>query len=100
MFTEKFSVPTQNVFSDWKDLVAAGKLADAVVVSTQDKMHRDCAVALVDLGRENNFFKLKFNIYQDTISCLKSLWLPLLKIVSSLLKPWKETKSYLLLGTS
>lgn len=37
-------------FADWRDLVARGKIADAVVIATPDRQHRDPAVACAGLG--------------------------------------------------
>jgi predicted dehydrogenase len=39
-----------HVFSDWVELAKLPRLADAVVISTQDELHRDPAVALAGLG--------------------------------------------------
>ncbi|MEV0588124.1 Gfo/Idh/MocA family oxidoreductase [Nonomuraea sp. NPDC050310] len=38
------------VFADWRELVAAGRIADAVVLATQDGEHAEPAVALAGLG--------------------------------------------------
>jgi len=38
------------VFVDWKDAAAKGKIADAVVIATQDKMHTAPAVTFSNLG--------------------------------------------------
>lgn len=38
------------VFTDWRDLVAAGRIADVAVVATQDRLHVGPAVALARLG--------------------------------------------------
>ncbi|MGH3487473.1 MAG: Gfo/Idh/MocA family oxidoreductase, partial [Actinopolymorphaceae bacterium] len=43
-------IPPEHVFSSWRDLVAAGKLADAAIVATQDAEHVEPAVALANLG--------------------------------------------------
>lgn len=37
-------------FTDWRDLVGRERIADAVVIATQDADHRDAAVALIELG--------------------------------------------------
>ena len=51
---EKFAlhhdIPADHVFDDWQSLAAHPKLADAVIVSTQDAMHAEPAVALAKLG--------------------------------------------------
>ena len=46
----EFGVPAEHVFADWQDLAAAGRLADAMVVATQDAMHADPAVRFAGLG--------------------------------------------------
>ncbi|MFD8919350.1 Gfo/Idh/MocA family protein [Streptomyces sp. NPDC055037] len=47
---EEFGVPPERVYADWSDVAAAGKLADACVIATQDRLHTEPAVALADLG--------------------------------------------------
>jgi predicted dehydrogenase len=39
-----------HVHRDWRDLVAAGRVADAVVIATQDAMHLEPTLAFADLG--------------------------------------------------
>jgi predicted dehydrogenase len=46
----EFQIPDQQVYADWAGLAAAGRLADAAIIATQDRMHHDPAVALVGLG--------------------------------------------------
>jgi predicted dehydrogenase len=43
-------LPPEAVFRDWRDLAAAGRLADAAIVATPDREHTGPAVALADLG--------------------------------------------------
>ena len=43
-------MPADQVFADWAELAAAGRLGDAVVIATQDQMHADPAVAFAELG--------------------------------------------------
>jgi len=51
---EKFDLDANAVFSDWKDLLAFsqknGKMADCVIIATQDKMHKDPAIAFAKQG--------------------------------------------------
>ncbi|MEU8324233.1 Gfo/Idh/MocA family oxidoreductase [Nonomuraea sp. NPDC048881] len=49
-FAAEHGIAPGNVFADWADLVAAGRLADAVIIGTQDRMHAEPAVAAADLG--------------------------------------------------
>ncbi len=47
---EDFDIPEENVFNCWTELAATGKkLADAVLICTQDEMHVEPAVAFADL---------------------------------------------------
>ncbi|NUR84907.1 MAG: Gfo/Idh/MocA family oxidoreductase, partial [Nonomuraea sp.] len=49
-FVAEFGVPAEGVFGAWEELAAVPRLADAVVVATQDRMHVGPAVAFADLG--------------------------------------------------
>lgn len=40
----------ENIFSDWRELAARERLADAVIIATQDAMHVEPAVALARKG--------------------------------------------------
>jgi predicted dehydrogenase len=42
---EEYKIPEENVFTDWKDMAKKKKFADAVIIATQDHMHRDPAIA-------------------------------------------------------
>ena len=44
------SIKQQYVFTDWKDTINCGKIADAVIIATQDKMHTQPAVEYSRLG--------------------------------------------------
>lgn len=47
---EEHDIPSENVFSDWRELAAKPRLADAVLICTQDAMHEEPAVAFARLG--------------------------------------------------
>ena len=47
---EEFGIAPEHVYESWTGLVAEPRLAEAAIVATQDRMHRDPAVALADLG--------------------------------------------------
>ncbi|GAA1625355.1 Gfo/Idh/MocA family oxidoreductase [Nonomuraea maheshkhaliensis] len=49
-FAAEFGIAPERVHEGWKDLAAAGRLADAAVIATQDRMHTDPAVTLAGLG--------------------------------------------------
>ncbi len=49
-FAAEFDVPARHSYSDWADLVAVGRIADAAVIATPDRLHASPAVALADLG--------------------------------------------------
>ncbi len=42
--------PGAAVYTDWRNMVAAGRLADAVIIATQDADHVAAAVAFADAG--------------------------------------------------
>jgi len=44
------NIPEENVFTDWKDMVKRPKFANAVIITTQDRLHRDPAIAFVKKG--------------------------------------------------
>lgn len=46
----RFGIPQDNVFSDWKAMAARPRFADAVLVTTQDRMHADPAIAFAGKG--------------------------------------------------
>jgi predicted dehydrogenase len=46
----RLGVPAGQRFADWRDLAAAGRLADAVVVTTPDREHAAPATRLAGLG--------------------------------------------------
>ncbi len=50
LLAREHSIPAANVFDDWKKLARAPKLADAVMVCTQDQMHTQPAVAFAAKG--------------------------------------------------
>jgi len=47
---KRFNVPSEMCFGSDKDFFAAGKLADAVFICTQDRDHYEHAVQAIDLG--------------------------------------------------
>lgn len=47
---ELHRIAPENVFTDWRDLAARPRMADAVIIATQDRMHVDPAEAFAALG--------------------------------------------------
>ncbi|MBQ1229879.1 MAG: Gfo/Idh/MocA family oxidoreductase, partial [Clostridia bacterium] len=47
---EQFHVPEENCFSDWSEILARPKMADAAIISTQDQMHYEPAMKAIALG--------------------------------------------------
>ena len=45
-----YNLPAENVFTGWQELAARPRLADAVIICTQDAMHAEPAEALAALG--------------------------------------------------
>ena len=49
-FAKEYDIPPENVFSDWRDALAAHIDADAVLVATQDRQHVDPACVAMEAG--------------------------------------------------
>jgi len=53
-FLQKFqklnTIPEDNIFTDWRQLVQREKFADAVVITTPDNQHAEAAIALANKG--------------------------------------------------
>jgi predicted dehydrogenase len=49
-FAARHGLPAGAVFGGWRELAERGRLADAVLVCTQDAMHAEPAVAFAELG--------------------------------------------------
>lgn len=43
-------VPPANVFADWRQLLSRPRFADAVIISVQDAMHKEVAIAAAERG--------------------------------------------------
>ncbi len=46
----KHSIPDERCFSDWKELLALGKIADIAVIATMDRMHFEPCMKAIDEG--------------------------------------------------
>ncbi len=44
------AIVEENVFTDWKDMAKKQKFADAVIITTQDQMHKDPTIAFAKKG--------------------------------------------------
>lgn len=49
-FRRTYSIPQENAVDDWKSLLDRPKFADAVVISTQDRLHFAPAMAAIEKG--------------------------------------------------
>lgn len=47
---EDHNIPSDNVFTDWKELAGRDKFADAVIIATQDRMHVGPVLAFAEKG--------------------------------------------------
>jgi len=51
MMAQTYQIPPENVFKDWKEVANLGKkLSDAVVITTQDRMHAEPAITFANMG--------------------------------------------------
>jgi len=46
----QFDIAPANIFTDWRQLLSAPRLADAVMITVQDELHKDIAVAAANKG--------------------------------------------------
>jgi len=46
-FAKKYNIDKNLVFKSWQDAIKSGKLADAALVATQDRMHTEPAIAFL-----------------------------------------------------
>jgi predicted dehydrogenase len=49
-FATEFGIAPDQVHPGWKELAAAGRVADAAIIATHDQLHTEPAVTLADLG--------------------------------------------------
>lgn len=49
-FAAEHAIPPENAFADWESLASRPRIADAVLVCTQDQMHTEPVLALTKLG--------------------------------------------------
>ncbi|MEV6156531.1 Gfo/Idh/MocA family oxidoreductase [Nonomuraea sp. NPDC052129] len=49
-FAAEHGIPAERAFADWRDLLAGERLADAVIVATQDRLHLQPTVRAAELG--------------------------------------------------
>jgi predicted dehydrogenase len=63
---EEYNIPEENVFTDWKGMAKKKKFADAVIISTQDHMHRDPAI---DFAKKKYHILLEKPMAPDEKSC-------------------------------
>jgi len=47
---QTYGLAAENVVTDWKELASRPRMADAVIITTQDAMHADPAVAFAERG--------------------------------------------------
>ena len=46
----EYGIPPENLFADWRELLNRPRCADAAMVATQDVLHAEPAIALMDRG--------------------------------------------------
>jgi predicted dehydrogenase len=49
-FADRHGIPAAAAFASWQELATGGRLADAVLICTQDAAHADPAIAFAELG--------------------------------------------------
>ena len=70
----EFGVDAARVYGTWAELAAEPRLADAAIVATQDRMHRDPAVRLADLGYHLLLEKPMAPTEEDAAAIAEAAW--------------------------
>lgn len=50
LMVQEYNIPPEHTFTDWRQLVDQEKFADGVIISTQDNMHTEPAIAFAGKG--------------------------------------------------
>ena len=69
---EEFGIPPERQFAGYEDLAAQDRLADAVIIGTQDTLHRDPAVALANRGYSILLEKPMALVEQDAVDIVEA----------------------------
>lgn len=72
-FAARFDVPADNVFEDWRDLAAAPRLADLVVVSLLDHQHVEAVLAFAERGYHILLEKPMATTEEDCVKILEAV---------------------------
>ena len=67
-FRKRYHLEADNCFSDWRDALAKGRIADCVFICTLDDMHREPALLAMELGYEILLEKPMANRKDDSIA--------------------------------
>ena len=70
---EEHNIPIENVFHNWQDLLAKPRLADAVIIATQDKLHTAPAIAACEKGYNILLEKPMATTAQECIDIVKAV---------------------------
>lgn len=70
---EEFGIPADHQFAGFEELAARERLADAVIIGTQDAYHRDPAVALADRGYSILLEKPMAIVEQDAVDIVEAV---------------------------
>lgn len=65
-FQRTYEIPSDMVFSDYRILFSKGRLADAVIICTQDKMHLEPTLAAIKCGYHILLEKPISPVYEET----------------------------------
>ena len=65
-FAEAHGIPPERQFASWQDLYARGRIAEALVNCTLDRMHLESTLAALELGYDVLLEKPMANTLQGT----------------------------------
>lgn len=72
-FAKKHEINTENCFGDWQEIASKEKFADAVIITTQDRMHTEPALVFAALGYHILLEKPMAPTAKECISIVKAV---------------------------
>lgn len=70
LFQSQFNLADHQLFSDWSEIAARPKFADAVVIATQDQLHEEPCIAFANLGYFSFFLSFATKLQFCTLNVL------------------------------
>ena len=94
-------IPEVNSFTDWRDVLKRPKFADAVIITTQDRMHVEPAIAFANMGYNILLYIICGIVIESWILPLYSIvtYMAALKMVDTIVEGLDRAKSVYIVTT-